>query len=243
VGISEFLPHKGCSCFCPALLASVSTACYCITAVKGSKQDNGKSRIRIATGYGVTEKMDFGNPGKKHIGLRIKGLRQERKMSMRELARKAGIAASYISKLEAGDASPTVVSLQKILNALNMDVYEFFRMSYENGVADRVVFSHSGMVASEDGERVWYYAFPKHPDIRMELTYEEYQPHTKIVEKESYRGDMCGYVLSGELTLEVINRGVFKARAGDAFYVKAGMLHAGRNDGEEVLKIVAVLQL
>ena len=187
--------------------------------------------------------MAFGNPGRKDVGLRIKGLRQERKMSMRELAQKAGMAASYISKLEAGAASPTVISLQKILNALNTDIYEFFRMYHDNSVGDRIVFSHSDMVASEDGERIWYYAFPKHPDIRMELTYEEYQPHTKIVEKESYRGDICGYVLSGELTLEVINTGVFKAKAGDAFYVKAGRLHAGRNDGEEVLKIVAVLQL
>jgi transcriptional regulator with XRE-family HTH domain len=186
--------------------------------------------------------MHFQTLEKIDIGLRIKWLREERKMSMRELALKAGIAVSYISKLEAGRASPTVVSLQKLLNAMNMDVYEFFRLPQETDVSDQIVFKRSGMATSEDEDRIWYYAFPKHPDINMELTYEEYQPHTKVVEKESYKGAICGIVLSGELTLEVINQGSYKAKTGDAFYVKAGRLHSGRNDGDETLRIVAVLQ-
>lgn len=77
----------------------------------------------------------------------------------------------------------------------------------------------------------------------MELTYEEYRPHTKVIERESFKGDICGIVLSGVLTIEVADQGVFKAKAGDAFYVKAGKLHAGRNDGDEVLRIVAVQRL
>ena len=177
------------------------------------------------------------------IGLKIKWLREQRKMSMRDLASKAGLAVSYISKLEAGKASPTVMTLEKLLTAMNLDIYEFFLDKSEDDPSERIVFKRHQMAASQDEERIWYYAFPKHPAIRMELTYEEYEPHTKVTEKESYRGDMCGYVVSGELTLEVVNSGVFKARAGDAFYVKAGKLHEGRNDGDETLRIVAVLQL
>ncbi|MCL5104315.1 MAG: helix-turn-helix domain-containing protein [Armatimonadetes bacterium] len=179
----------------------------------------------------------------KSIGLKIKWMREERKLSMRELASKANLAVSYISKIEAGNACPTVMSLQKILDAMNLDIYEFFLNKHDDDPSERIVFKRSRMALSNDDERVWYYAFPKHPDIRMELTYEEYQPHTKIIEKESYKGDMCGMVVSGELTLEVVNSGTFRAKAGDAFYVKAGKLHAGRNDSDDVLKIVAVLMV
>ena len=177
------------------------------------------------------------------IGLKIKWLRQQRKMSMRELASKAGLAVSYISKLEAGNASPTVMSLEKLLTAMNLDVYEFFLDKSEDDPSERIVFKRRQMAISQDEDRIWHYAFPRHPSIRMELTFEEYEPHTKVTERESYKGDICGYVISGELTLEVFNSGVFKARAGDAFYVKAGKLHEGRNDGDETLKIVAALRL
>jgi len=37
----------------------------------------------------------------------------------------------------------------------------------------------------------------KHPDIKAELTYEEYQPHTQAAERETHRGDILGYVISG----------------------------------------------
>ena len=63
--------------------------------------------------------------------------------------------------------------------------------------------------------------------------------HTKVVEKESHKGDIFGYVISGELTLEVLDKGVFKVKAGDAFYVKAGRLHVAKNESDKVLKIVA----
>ena len=177
------------------------------------------------------------------VGLKIKWLREERKLSMRDLAGKASLAVSYISKIEAGKACPTVMSLQKLLDAMNVDIYQFFLDKRDEDVSERVVFKKSQMAVSADEERVWYYAYPKHPDIKMELTYEEYQPHTKVVEKETYKGDICGIVISGELTLEIVNSGVFKAQAGDAFYVKASRLHAARNEGDDILRIVAVQQL
>ncbi len=180
---------------------------------------------------------------KRDVGLKIKWLREERKLSMRELAAKATLAVSYISKIEAGKACPTVMSLQKLLDAMNVDIYQFFLNKRDEDFSERIVFKKSQMAVSADEERVWYYAFPKHPDIKMELTYEEYQPHTKVVEKETYKGDICGIIISGQLTLEVVNSGVFTAKAGDAFYVKAGRLHAARNEGEDVLRVVAVQQL
>lgn len=179
----------------------------------------------------------------KDIGLKLKWLRQERKWSMNELAEKAGLAVSYISKLESGGACPTVMTLQHLLAAMDVNIYEFFRARQDTDPSEQVLFRRQEMASVRDDDREWWFAFPRHPNIGVELTDEEYRPHTQITEKETFRGDICGLVIAGELTLEVVNRGVFKVRAGDAFYVKAGHLHAGRNDGDQPLRIVSVLQL
>ena len=71
--------------------------------------------------------MTNGLLGAHDIGLKIKWWREQKRLSMRELAAKADVAASLISKIEAGKTSPTVTSLQKILRAMDVDFYEFFR--------------------------------------------------------------------------------------------------------------------
>ncbi|MGD6802220.1 helix-turn-helix domain-containing protein [Rossellomorea vietnamensis] len=57
------------------------------------------------------------------IGERVKKLRQERKMSMTELADKAGVAKSYLSSIERNlQKNPSVQFLEKISKALDVPV-------------------------------------------------------------------------------------------------------------------------
>ena len=176
------------------------------------------------------------------IGQKLKELRIKGKLSLNKLAGKAGIAASFLAKIESGKAALSVASLQKILGALNIHMAEFFLEEDRHGnLSDKIVFKKKDMKVLNDPDRNWRYAFPSHPRLRMSLTYEEYLPGTKQLERETHPGDMCGYVLAGQLDLEVIGRGTFTAGAGDAFYVKSGVEHVARNSGESTLKIVVVL--
>ena len=172
------------------------------------------------------------------ISSKLKQLRERKKLTMRELAVVSGVSASLISKIEAGKVSPTVMSLQKMLDAMNVDLYEFFLDETQGDPSEQVVFKRSAMVAAEDNERRWFHALPKHPGIKAELAYEEYEAHTKVVEKEIHRGDIFGMIISGELTLEIVDKGIFTVETGDAFYVKAGWQHVARNESNEVLKMV-----
>ncbi len=174
------------------------------------------------------------------IGQRLKALREERKLSMRELAAQSGTSVSLISKVEAGKVSPTVLSLQKIVESMDLELYEFFLNGASNDPSERIVFHRDNMVLSEDEEHTWYFAFPKHPDIKAQLSYEEYMPKSRRLEKTSHKGDILGIVFAGELTLEVNGRGTFKAGAGDAFYIKAGVPHRPINHGEVPVKLVSV---
>jgi XRE family transcriptional regulator, master regulator for biofilm formation len=57
------------------------------------------------------------------IGERVKRLRQEKKMSMTELADKAGVAKSYLSSIERSlQQNPSIQFLEKISAALGVTV-------------------------------------------------------------------------------------------------------------------------
>jgi len=61
------------------------------------------------------------------IGLRIKKLRQEKHMALKELAAKTMLTSSFLSQLENGLTSPSVDSLRKIAEALGTTVGDFFK--------------------------------------------------------------------------------------------------------------------
>lgn len=172
------------------------------------------------------------------VRIRLKQLREQRDLSMRELASRADLSVSLISKVESGKVSPTVMTLQKILDGMDVDLYDFLLDGSGPDLSEQIVFRAADMAVTEDEEHKWMYALPKHPDIGMQLTYEEYQPHTTTVEQEHHKSDICGFVISGELTIDIVGRGKYVARKGDAFYIKAGQPHIARNDGDRVLKLV-----
>lgn len=56
------------------------------------------------------------------VGERIKALRQERKLTLRELSQKADISISFLSDIENGRSNPSLERLKAIAEALNTTV-------------------------------------------------------------------------------------------------------------------------
>ena len=63
----------------------------------------------------------------KQLGLRIKYLRGLKHWSQEDLALEAGINKNYISDLERGRRNPTVKILDKICNALGINLEVLFK--------------------------------------------------------------------------------------------------------------------
>ena len=56
------------------------------------------------------------------IGEKIKKHRTERGFSLRELAKRVELSASFLSQIEQGKASPSIENLKKIANNLEVKV-------------------------------------------------------------------------------------------------------------------------
>ena len=60
------------------------------------------------------------------VGNRIRYLRKQRGISQEKLALIAGIDRTYLAGIESGKRNATIISLEKIINALGVSVKDFF---------------------------------------------------------------------------------------------------------------------
>jgi transcriptional regulator with XRE-family HTH domain len=63
---------------------------------------------------------------KKKFGDRLRQLRQIRGLSQESLAHLCGLDRSYIGGVERGERNISLINIQKIANALNISLREFF---------------------------------------------------------------------------------------------------------------------
>lgn len=63
----------------------------------------------------------------KQVGNRIKEIRNSLGISQEELAFRAGVHRTYIASLEVGKRNVSIVTLEKIVKALEVSMSDFFR--------------------------------------------------------------------------------------------------------------------
>jgi len=62
-----------------------------------------------------------------NLGKAIRFYRKQRRLSQSELAEKAGISTTFLSKIERGIKFPTSETLSGLANGLDIEVYQLFR--------------------------------------------------------------------------------------------------------------------
>lgn len=61
------------------------------------------------------------------LGPRLRAARKSRKISVRALAKRTGFSPSFLSQVELGQSSPSLASLQRICDALEVDLADLLR--------------------------------------------------------------------------------------------------------------------
>lgn len=69
-----------------------------------------------------------------NVGQRIRSLREQQRLSLRELAQQCGLSINAISMIERGENSPTVSSLHQLASALGVSITAFFEDEQEQAV-------------------------------------------------------------------------------------------------------------
>ena len=71
--------------------------------------------------------------GHQHLGAQLRAERQQRSLSVRELARRVGVSASLISQVETGRVRPSVTTLMAVVTELGLSLDNLFSESLQAG--------------------------------------------------------------------------------------------------------------
>lgn len=64
---------------------------------------------------------------RKRVGVNIQRLRRERDLSQEELGAQAKVHQTYLSQVESAKRNPSIDVLERIADALHVDIVELFR--------------------------------------------------------------------------------------------------------------------
>ncbi len=180
------------------------------------------------------------------LGEELRSLRKAHGLTLKGLAEKSGKSVSFLSKIERGQARPSITALQDIAEALNVQIGWFFQTDgpvpadekpYIVRANRRRRLTYSSMTSTD------YMGFEDHLlsanlDGQLAMGISHYQPGgTAGDDLYTHQGEEAGLILEGEIEL-VLDVSVFLLKAGDSFSFPASIPHTYRNPGETVAAIV-----
>jgi transcriptional regulator with XRE-family HTH domain len=176
---------------------------------------------------------------KPNVGRRLRTFRERQGWSLRALAERCGLSINAISRIERGENSPTVSSLHRLADALNVPITDFF-IEKPNKVAIHVK-SGMGQRISNNGYIV--------EQLGAGLPGQQLKPYIITIEPECesasspvhHPGEEFIHCMAGEIEYCVSDQSFF-LKAGDSLLFEANQPHYWRNDSSSPAIVLFVFQ-
>lgn len=172
-----------------------------------------------------------------NIGRKVKNLRLRLGLTQEDLADRAELSKGFISQVERGLTSPSIVTLQEILQCLGTNLKDFFSDTPEQ----KTVYKRSDLFVKTDGERgtevVWL--LPGAQGCQLEPILLTLQPGGSTWPHTPHEGDEFGYVLTGTIKLHLGDT-QHRVRKGESFYYSPRQTHYIENTGTQPARVLWV---
>ncbi|WP_456399137.1 cupin domain-containing protein [Mesoaciditoga sp.] len=160
------------------------------------------------------------------IGEKLKRLRLSRGFTQEELAERADLTKGFISLLERDKTSPSIATLEQLLDVLGVSLKQFFSDEGNR----QVVFTKKDRVPLYDepeGVKTQL-LIPGVEDKKIDPRLVVLKPGSETEAEDYHEGEEFGYVIEGSLELW-LDETRYKVKNGECFYYKADHRHQIRN--------------
>ena len=156
------------------------------------------------------------------IGSKIKELRVVKGLTQEELADRAELSKGFISQVERDITSPSISTLEDILQCLGVTISEFFVKDDD----EQVVFKEEDYFEKEDSDlsNTIKWIIPNAQKNIMEPIHLTLKPGGETYPDNPHEGEEFGYVLKGEITIHIGNK-KYNAKTGESFYYTCDKKH------------------
>jgi len=170
------------------------------------------------------------------ISQKIKSLRKQQDLTLKDLGQKSGLSVSFLSQVENGSTSLAIVSLKKIADALNVPIAYFFN-EYEE---------HNYVVKSEDHKTFKIEGTPSEfvrvsgdfPNRTMETIIVTLMPESAHGSIMTHPGEEFVYVLEG-VVIVTIDKKEYLLKAGDSIHYPSTTPHVWQNPLKQEAKVIS----
>lgn len=175
------------------------------------------------------------------IGKRVRDLRQARELTLQELADKAGLSKSYLSRVETSSKAPPVSTLLALAQILGTTVG---RLLGEEETSEKIsiVKKAARPEVTKDGTAFGYsYSslIEGHPDKRLEAYVLNLPKEMGQASHFVHKGEELLFVLNGEMAFSYGGMDYYLEQ-GDCAYFDSNIPHLGRAVGGEDTQLLAV---
>ena len=173
------------------------------------------------------------------LGTRIRALRQARRLTLRDVADRAGVTESFLSQVERDVTSPSIATVHRIARALGLSIAQLFAEDADTG---RVVRREARRRVAYPGLRSVDEFLTSNMAGRLQVIMSTIEPGGGTGE-EPYTHDSdeeVVVVLAGVLDLWVADEH-YVLREGDAITFPSRLPHWNANHGEDPVQVIFCL--
>ena len=170
------------------------------------------------------------------LGVRIRHARRIAGLTLIQVASKAQCSESLVSKIENGQATPSLAMLHRIAVALATNIATL--SCEEAPSAGPVLRQGERPVMQAGGIALERIVLPKRGGL-LQANIHIVQPGEASDGQIVHVGEEVGYVLEGTLEL-MLGDATYRLHSGDAFTFSSQVTHGYRNPGETVTKVLWV---
>lgn len=176
------------------------------------------------------------------IGERLKKCRNEKGLSLRELAGKIDLSASFLSQIEQGKASPSIENLKKIANALDVRVGYLIEDEEDDEKNIHFIKKDEMKYLESKGSKIKIaFLLNNNKEKNMEPIIYEIGPNGESGRDfYSHAGEEFIFIIEGSLEI-FIGEKKYYLNEGDSLYFKSNIKHRFKNITDKSVKALWVV--
>ncbi|SEJ78566.1 cupin domain-containing protein [Achromobacter sp. NFACC18-2] len=177
------------------------------------------------------------------LGPRLRHARMVHGLTLKALAQAAECSESLLSRVERGQAMPSLANLHRLARALGTNVAELTAAHAPPASpvirqADRPIIEFTSQRGRKPGVKLERVIVPMRGQL-LQADIHQLAPKAESLEQIAHAGEEMGYVIEGEFELRLGSE-VHLMQAGDSFYFSSDVPHSYRNPGRTVARVLWV---
>lgn len=169
-----------------------------------------------------------------NIGLKLKRMRLRLGLTQEELADRTELTKGFISQLETDKTSPSIATLEDILEALGSSLSEFF----VEDSSEKVIYTPNDMFEKEEENGIKIcWLVPNAQKNVLEPILETLPSGTETYHQDPHEGEEFGYVLAGSPIL-ICGEHKYRLHKGDSFSFHPSETHFVKNTSKTEAKFI-----